>query len=45
MQTSDMKGIDTDWYLEIMLRETSAGAWIDSLRQPWQARLIGSPHP
>ncbi|MGV9638116.1 hypothetical protein ACWDO0_28400 [Nocardia rhamnosiphila] len=24
------------------LRETSADAWIDSLRQPWQARFIGS---
>ncbi|MGW0006102.1 hypothetical protein ACWDT6_19960 [Nocardia grenadensis] len=42
METSTMKGIDHDWYREIMLRETSAGAWIDSLRQPWQARLIGS---
>ncbi|MGV9639289.1 hypothetical protein ACWDO0_34445 [Nocardia rhamnosiphila] len=42
MQTSTMKGIDHDWYREIMLRETSAGAWIDSLRQPWQARFIGS---
>lgn len=42
MQTSNMKGIDTDWYAEIMLRQTSASAWIDSLRQPWQVRFIGS---
>jgi hypothetical protein len=32
---------EVDWYREVMLRETSAGAWIDSRNHPWQARFIG----
>lgn len=32
---------EVDWYREVMLRETSAGTWIDSRNHPWQARFIG----
>lgn len=42
METSTMQGVEPDWYREVMLRETSASAWIDSRNQPWQARFIGS---
>ncbi|WP_040790793.1 hypothetical protein [Nocardia paucivorans] len=42
MENSAMRSIDHDWCREMMLRETSAGTWIDSLRRPRRARFIGS---
>ncbi|MEU4842420.1 hypothetical protein [Nocardia testacea] len=32
---------EVDWYREVMLRETSAGVWIDSRNHPWQAQFLG----
>ncbi|MFI6313242.1 hypothetical protein ACIBEK_24340 [Nocardia fusca] len=39
MEASTPPGVD--WYREVMLRETSAGVWIDSRNHPWQAQFLG----
>lgn len=39
-EATQMPDSEKDWWREILLRESRAGAWIDNLSGPWQALAI-----